>query len=219
MNQSIRILIADDHEIYREGLRSVLAGKSDWVICAEAANGRQAVAQAAELQPDVAVLDFSMPELNGLETARQIRKASPNTEILMLTMHNSDRLAHEAISAGAKGFILKSDAKRHLIAAVEALSRRQTFFTSEVCSLLLRGYLAPENHPATENALAVGLTQREREIVQLIAEGKTTKEVARTLGLSEKTVETHRSNLMRKLDMHSVVDLVRYAIRNQLIEP
>lgn len=220
MRDQIHILIADDHEIFREGLRSVLAVRPEWVICAEVGDGRDAVARAVEMRPDVAILDFSMPELNGLEAARQMRKVVPQTEVLILTMHSSDRLAHEVLNAGAKGFLLKSDAKRHLVSAVEALSEHRPFFTHTVSSLLINAYLDPQSKaPDSSDTPAEQLTQREREIVQLIAEGKSSKEIAGTLGVSEKTVESHRSNILRRLNLHSAVDLVRYAIRNHLIEP
>jgi DNA-binding NarL/FixJ family response regulator len=215
----VRILIADDHELVREGLRSVLAAKTGWVICGEAVTGREAVAKAIELRPNVAILDFAMPELNGLEAARKIRKAVPKTEVMMLTVYNTDRLVHDALTAGVKGFILKTDAKRYLVSAVEALSQHQAFFTPGVSSIVLTGYLSPETRPASGDAPLDRLTQREREVLHLIAEGKTSKEMAATLGVSEKTVETHRANLLRELNLRSAIGLVRYAIRNKLIEP
>jgi DNA-binding NarL/FixJ family response regulator len=209
MKKQLRILIADDHEIFREGLRAVLVVRPEWVVCAEADNGREAVAKAIELRPDVAVLDFSMPELNGVEAARRIRKAVPETEVLMLTMHNAERLAHEAMKAGVKGFVLKSDAKRDLVSAIEALNQHQAFFTAEISTFLLREHLEPEARPVAGDAPTERLTPREREILQLVAEGNTTKEIAERLGLSEKTIESHRGNLLRRLELHSAVDLVR----------
>jgi DNA-binding NarL/FixJ family response regulator len=219
MKQKVQILIADDHEIFREGLKAVLSSHSEWSICAEVSNGREAVAKATELRPDVAILDFSMPELNGVEAARRIHAAAPRTAVIMLTTHSSDRLAHEALAAGVKGFILKSEPKQQIVSAVQALSEGKTFFTQAVSSLLLNAYLEPGTRPNTQNAPGELLTQREREVVQLIAEGRTTKEIATKLGVSEKTVESHRSNILRRLGLHSAVDLVRYAIRNHLIEP
>ncbi len=217
--KKIRILLVDDHELVREGLRTVLAARADWEICGEAVTGRQAVQKARELQPDVAVMDFSLPELNGLDATRQIRREVPKAEILILTMHGSERLAHQALMAGARGFILKSDAKRHLISAIEALTQHQAFLTPSVSVMVLERYLHPEHASGAGTEHVQSLTPREREIVQLIAEGRTTKEVATTLGVSEKTVEAHRGNILRKLNLHSAVDLVRYAIRNHLIQP
>jgi DNA-binding NarL/FixJ family response regulator len=216
---SIRILLVDDHELVREGLRTVLAARTDWEICGEAVTGREAVQKARELRPNVAVMDFSLPELNGLDATRQIRRDVPETEVLILTMHSSERLAHEALLAGARGFILKSDAKRHLISAIEALAQHQPFLTPSVSGMVLDHYLNPNPSTGDTTDHVPALTPREREIVQLIAEGRTTKEVATTLGVSEKTIEAHRGNILRKLNLHSAVDLVRYAIRNNLIQP
>lgn len=213
-----RILIADDHEMIRAGLRKVLEGRSDWTVCGEAVNGREAVAKARELKPDVVVLDFAMPELNGLEVIRQIRATLPHTEVLILTMHESEQLAREAVAAGARGFVLKSDAGETVAAAVEQLSQHRSYFTATVSQMVLQDYL----HPAElteEIVIGNRLTAREREIVQLIAEGRSSKEVADALGISVKTAETHRANLMRKLGLHSVSELVHYAIRNQIVEP
>lgn len=211
--KKVRLLIADDHELVREGLRKVLAARREWEVCAEAVNGREAVDKARQFKPDLAILDFSMPELNGLEAARQIRRELPRTEVLILTMHESDSLVRDVLAAGARGFILKSDAGRVLVQAIETLLNGKPFFTSKVSELVLQGYLNPAEPGADEGAR---LTPREREIVQLIAEGKMSKEIAGLLSISEKTVETHRSNLMRKLDAHSVSDVVRYAIRNKI---
>jgi DNA-binding NarL/FixJ family response regulator len=213
-----RILIADDHEMIRAGLRKVLEGRSDWTVCGEAVNGREAVAKARELKPDVVVLDFAMPELNGLEVIRQIRATLPHTEVLILTMHESEQLAREAVAAGARGFVLKSDAGETVAAAVEQLSQHRSYFTATVSQMVLQDNL----HPAElteEIVIGNRLTAREREIVQLIAEGRSSKEVADALGISVKTAETHRANLMRKLGLHSVSELVHFAIRNQIVEP
>lgn len=215
----IRILIADDHTIVRHGLRSVLQGHADWTVCGEATTGRMAVAMAKQLNPNIVVLDFSMPELNGLEATRQIREELPQTEILILTMHDSEALIHKVLAAGAKGFILKSDAGDMLISAVEQLCQHKPFFTSKVSDMLLGDYLNPSASGKAEEKAGNELTPREREIVQLIAEAKTTKEIAEALGITFKTVDTHRTNLMHKLRIHSVSELVRFAIRNQIIEP
>ncbi len=215
--KTVRILIADDHDIVREGLRRLLQSRPEWEICDEAATGREALEKAVHHRPSVVVLDFSMPELNGLETTRHIRKALPQTEVLILTMHDSEELARQTLAAGARGFLLKSDAKRHLVSAVEALAAHQPFFASSVSAILLDAFL----HPETQSATTAGsrLTAREREILQLIAEGSSSKEVAAKLGISAKTVDAHRTHLMSKLQVHSVSDLVRYAIRNQIIQP
>jgi DNA-binding NarL/FixJ family response regulator len=214
----IRILIADDHEMIRTGLRKILEGRDGWTVCGEAVNGREAVTKARELKPDVVVLDFAMPELNGLEVIRQIRATLPQTEVLILTMHESEQLARAVLAAGARGFVLKSDAGQTIAAAVEQLGQHHSYFTTSVSHVVLQGYLHPAE-PTEENLIGKRLTAREREIVQLIAEGRSSKEVADALGISVKTVETHRVNLMRKLELHSVSELVHYAIRNQIVEP
>jgi DNA-binding NarL/FixJ family response regulator len=168
------------------------------------------------LKPDVALLDIAMPGLNGLDATRQILTDAPNTRVLILTMHDTEQVVRDVLAAGARGFLLKSDAGRDLVSAVEALQSRRTFFTTKVAQLVLDGYLHPNTSPSDQAARGV-LTPREREVIQLLAEGKTTKEVATTLNLSVKTAETHRTNLMRKLDLHSVVDLTLYAVRNGIV--
>jgi DNA-binding NarL/FixJ family response regulator len=212
---TFRILIADDHEIVRHGIRALLDNHAGWEVCGEATDGRQAVEKAIELRPDVVLLDVGMPNLNGLDAARQILIACPRSRILILTMHESEQLVREVLEVGARGFLLKSDAARDLVAAVEALQRRTTFFTSSVAEIVLNGYL---NRRSDEKPIKDRLTAREREVVQLLAEGKTSKEVAVALNLSVKTAETHRTNVMRKLDLHSVADLVRYAVRNNIVQ-
>ncbi len=212
-----RILIADDHAVVREGLRTLLGSQDGWQVVGEAVNGVDAVEQARRLRPDVAVIDFTMPEMNGLEAARLIRKARPETEVLLLTMHDSERLAHQALAAGARGFLLKSDGNAQILAAVKALVRHQPYFTPKISAMVLEGFLRPgrrrvDDYPADR------LTPRERVIVQQIAEGRTGKEIASRLHISEKTVEAHRGNVLRKLHLRSAVDLVRYAIRNRIIE-
>jgi len=208
------ILIADDHELIRQGLRKALEERPGWTICGEASSGREAVSKALELRPDVVVLDVTMPALNGLEATRQIRRALPKTEVLILTMHDSERLAGEALAAGARGFLLKTDLGDTLLRAVEHLSRHEPFFTSKVAKLVLNGFFNLERSEVTEDRL----TPREREIVQLLAEGKSNKEIAVTLSISVHTAETHRSNIMYKLGLHSMSELVRYAIREHIIQ-
>ncbi len=213
---NIRILIADDHELIRRGLVSALADRPDWSIVAEAADGRQACELAARLAPDIAVLDLTMPELNGLDATREIRAATPKTRILIVTAHESEQLIRDVLDAGAMGYVLKSDAGRVLVQAIEALLDERPFFTSKVARVVLEGYLRSGEDSVTQAAVA--LSPRERQIVQLLAEGSNNKEVARALQLSVKTVETHRSNIMRKMEFGSLADLVRYAIRNKIVD-
>jgi DNA-binding NarL/FixJ family response regulator len=217
---SLRILVADDHDIIRRGLKQLLTAKPGWEVCAEAKNGREAVTLAEQHKPDVVVMDVSMPELNGLEAVRRIRKQLPKTEIVVLTLHFSDQLVHDIVEAGARGYIMKSDADRDLVAAVEALSVKRPFFTAKAGDMVLNGFRRRDSKqpPAIEHEFRGRLTGREREIVQLLAEGKSSKEVAVALGISIKTAETHRANIMRKLELHSVSELVRYAVKNQIIE-
>jgi DNA-binding NarL/FixJ family response regulator len=212
-----RIFIADDHEVVRKGLCALLQGEPGWEICGEASDGRTAMDKIRELKPDVSILDIGMPGLNGLEATRQIMKDDPRSKVLILTLHDSDQVVREVLNAGARGFLLKSDAARDLVVAVEALRRDKTYFTSKVAAMVLEGYLKGGTHSVPVSVGRDRLTPREREVVQLLAEGKSTKEVAVALGLSVKTAETHRSNIMRKLQLHSVSDLVMYAVRNNIV--
>lgn len=214
----VRLLLADDHEIVRRGLRALLEAEPGWEVVAEAADGRDAIEKARETKPDVAILDISMPLLNGLEATRQIMSSVSQTKVLILTVHDSDPLIQQVLETGARGYLLKTDAAGDLVAAVDALRRNKTFFTPKVAQMVLEGYLHKDLNNATPGVGAYRLTGRQREIVQLLAEGKSSKEVASTLGLSVKTAETHRANIMRRLDCHSVTALVRYAIRNQIID-
>ncbi|MGA8503658.1 MAG: response regulator transcription factor [Candidatus Sulfotelmatobacter sp.] len=211
----LRILIADDHEVARKGIRSLLESHAEWEICAEARDGREAVEYASRLKPDIFLLDIGMPNLNGLDAARQILAMTPEARILILTVHDSEQMVREVLAVGARGFLLKSDAGRDLLAAVEALQRWRTFFTSSVAQMMVEGYLRLREEGASSRQCV--LTPREREVIQLVAEGKTTKEVALALSLSVKTAETHRTNLMRKLDLHSVAALTLYAVRNGIV--
>jgi DNA-binding NarL/FixJ family response regulator len=213
---ALRILVADDHEVARQGIRALLESHPGWEVCAEAKDGREAVEGAGKYRPDVLLLDIGMPNLNGLDAARQILATYPDARILILTIHDSEQVVREVLAAGAKGFLLKSDAGRDLLAAVEALQHRRTFFTPKVAQMMLDGYLRP--HEETDPSGQCVLTPREREVIQLVAEGKTTKEIALALSLSVKTAETHRTNLMRKLDLHSVADLTLYAVRNGIVQ-
>jgi len=214
---TVRILVADDHEVVRRGVCALLEGHAGFEVCDEAVDGREAVEKAKRSLPDVVILDIGMPGLNGFDAARQIRKVSPASEVLILTMHESEQVIGEVLAAGARGYVLKSDAGRDLVTAVEALSRHKTFFTSSVAEMVLQKYL--EGNPEAASHETSSLTPREREVVQLVAEGRTNKEVATALNISVKTAETHRTNIMRKLDCHSLSELVRYAIRNKIIDP
>ena len=211
-----RILIVDDHAVVRRGVRALLEMQKGWEVVGEAQTGREGVDLARRLRPDIVVLDVSLPELNGLDAARQIRRESPQSEILVLTMHHSEELARDVLQAGARGYVLKSDADENLIAAVESLRRHKPFLTSKVTEFVLDDYLRRADVSAEMPHSAV--TPREREIIQLLAEGKTNKEVAAALGVSVKTIEAHRANVMRKLHFQSLSDLVRYAIRNKIVQ-
>lgn len=212
---ALRIFIADDHELARQGIRNVLETHPEWQICGEARDGRETVEAAALLKPDIFLLDIGMPNLNGLDAARQILAMNPEARILILTIHDSEQVVREVLAAGARGFLLKSDAGRELVAAVEALEDHRTYFTSKVAQMMLDGYLRPQDDTIFSSQPI--LTPREREVIQLVAEGKSTKEVAIALSLSVKTAETHRTNLMRKLNLHSVADLTLYAVRNGIV--
>jgi DNA-binding NarL/FixJ family response regulator len=213
----LRILIADDHSVVRAGLRALLESRHDWEVVAEASDGREAVDKATKLKPDVAVLDIGMPLLNGVETTRRIRAASPSTEILILTMHESDDLVNQVVQAGARGYILKDEADRVLLAAVDAARHHKPYFSTRIVPT--RHDDLPTAPSATSKPTRARLTPREREILQLLAEGKSNKEVANLLGISVNTAEAHRANIMLKLNLHSLAELVHYAIRNQIIKP
>ena len=209
----VRILIADDHEIVRQGVRAVLEAQDRWVVCGEAGNGREAVAKAVELQPDIVVLDISMPELNGLEATRQIRRAV-RAKILILTVHEADQVVAEVLEAGADGYLLKTDAGRKLVEAIHALLQHHEFFTERI-----RPAGSNRGEARGKRASSGRLTPRQREILQLLTEGRSNKEIGAMLGMTTKTAETHRTQIMAKLNLHSMSELVRYAIRNRIIEP
>jgi DNA-binding NarL/FixJ family response regulator len=218
--KALRILIADDHDLMRRGVKALLQSHPGWEICAEAQTGREAVAKAQELKPDIAILDISMPDLNGVDAAKRIRKESPDTEVLILSVHYSDQLIRDILEAGVRGYIVKSDSDRDLIIAVETLANHKPFLTPRATEVMLTSFNEGRMR-ATEMPTTIRdrLTTREREIVQLLAEGKSSKEVASSLCISVKTAETHRANIMRKLQLHTVSELVRYAVRNQIVEP
>jgi DNA-binding NarL/FixJ family response regulator len=196
----------------------MLAPQESWQICGEAATGHEAVDKAIRLKPDIVVMDFGLPELDGLDATRRIRNALPETEVLILTMHDSEQLTREAFLAGAKAFVVKTDTRRHLIPAVQTLALHKPFLTSAASTVVLSGFLSSKDYAAYPTRRNGGLTQRERQIVELIAGGWMSKEIAAKLGISVRTVEAHRTNVMRKLGLHSVSDLVRYAIRQKLIQ-
>jgi DNA-binding NarL/FixJ family response regulator len=209
-----RILIADDHEVVRSGLRAIVESHANWVVAAEAIDGEQTLELALQTKPDVVIVDYSMPIMNGLEVSRRIRSLRLRTEVLVLTMHESEEVLTEALLAGVRGFLFKSDAKKHLISAIEELLGHRPYFTSALLEKLLHNYQHNK-----QNRLKMLLTLRELNVVQLIAEGHTNKSIGSILKLSVKTVETHRASAMRKLGISSTAELVRYAIRRKLVAP
>jgi DNA-binding NarL/FixJ family response regulator len=214
----LRILIADDHEVMREGLRALIEHEPGWQVCGTARNGREAVDSAKRLKPEVVVLDMTMPELDGLEALRQIKHALPNTEVMIFSAHHSEEVIEQLFDAGAKSYIQKSDAGRHLVAAIKSLAEHKPFFTPEISGILFSRFFSADAGKKQSGA-EHSLTVREREIVRLLAEGYSNKEIASSLGISVRTAETHRATLMHKLDIDSLAALVRYAIRNNIIEP
>lgn len=216
--KALRILIADDHDLLRRGVKTLLRSHAGWEICGEAVTGREAVTKADQLRPDIVILDISMPDLNGIDAAKRIRRVLPETEILMLSVHYSDQLVLDILKVGVRGYIVKSDSDRDLVIALETLANHKPFFTPRATELILRNYNEGDTVDMSEPS-PKNLTTREREIVQLIAEGKSCKEVASFLFISVKTAETHRSNIMRKLQLHTKTELVRYAMRNRIIDP
>lgn len=208
---AVRVLLADDHEIVRQGLR-VLLEREGFQVVGEASNGHEAVKLCEANHPEVAILDLSMPLLNGVDAAREIMKSNPRTKVVLLTMHTEDHLVLESLRAGVTGYVLKTRAASELVQALRAVCRGEMFLTQSISRTIVQAFL--QNTPAPNNPLS----DRERQVLQLVAEGKTTKEVASLLGISVKTAESHRSNLMDKLNIHDTAGLVRYAIRIGLIE-
>jgi DNA-binding NarL/FixJ family response regulator len=213
----LRILLADDHELTRSGLRYLLEKHEDWSVCGEASNGRMAVEMAEKLRPDFAILDMSMPEMSGLEATRQILKKQPQLNILIFTMHETERVIVDVMEAGARGVVLKSDVGENMVAAVESISKGRRFFTSRVAETVVEAYLSKRVEKDDSPSQFI-LTAREREVVQLLAEGKSNKEVADRLGISARTAEGHRSEIMRKLKLSSLAELVRFAVRNGIVQ-
>ena len=207
-----RILIADDHDVVRSGIRRIIEDQPGWSVVAEATDGKDAVAQAIATKPDVAILDYRLPLIDGIEATRQIRRHVPKVEVLIFTMHDDEELLRELLVAGARGYVLKSDAAQHLISAIQSLAEHKPFFTDRTSQVLLDTFLTKAGQ------VKPILTGREQVVVQLVAEGHTNKEIAAVLGISIKTVETHRAAVMHKLTLTSSAALVRYAVRNKLVQ-
>ncbi len=215
----LRILLADDHELTRSGLRYLLEKHENWIVCGEASNGRMAVEMAEKLRPDFVILDISMPELNGLEATRQILRKHPELKVLIFTMHETEKVILEVLEAGARGVVLKSDIGEDMVTAVESIAKGRRFFTSRVAETVVEAYLSKRAPSETTDDQGQGpLTAREREVIQLLAEGKSNKEVADRLGISTRTAEGHRSEVMRKLKLGSLAELIRFAIRNGIVQ-
>jgi DNA-binding NarL/FixJ family response regulator len=216
--KEVKILVADDHELVRRGVRALIESQPGWEVCAESSTGREAVEQTKLLKPDVVILDLSMPELNGLEATRQIMAAVPRTEVLVLTVHESEQAEREVLAAGARGYLRKSDDASDLVAAVDSLRRHRSFFTTRITQMVVENYRRMDTSMSGSDWEKDILSPREREVIQLVAEGNSNKEVAAALGISRKTIECHRANIMRKLNVHTLSDLVHYAIRNRIVE-
>jgi DNA-binding NarL/FixJ family response regulator len=217
--KKLRILLADDHALLRRGARGLLQGRRGWQVVGEAANGKQAVEQAKKLKPDIAIVDISMPELDGVQTTRQIREAVPDTKVVVLTMHESDELVQNALAAGAQGYVLKSDLTESLIKAIEDVAASKRSLTPKVTEIVLEGFLKKRASRQEVERMNVQLTAREFEILRLLAEGKKNKEIASQLGIAVRTAEAHRANIMQKLGFHSLADLIHYALRHGIISP
>jgi len=214
--KSTRILIADDHDLVRQGMRSIFQGEPEWVVCGEATTGREALTMALDLKPDLIVLDVALPEMNGIDVARHVRRDLPSAAVLIVTMHDSDQIVQDAMDAGAKGLVLKAEAGRTLADAVRAIVSGREFFSARVHRAAGREII--DGDPRLHHRKPALLTSREREVLQLLAEGQANKEVATALGITTKTAETHRARIMAKLEVHSMSELVRYAIRNSIIQ-
>jgi DNA-binding NarL/FixJ family response regulator len=215
----LRILVADDHELVRHGIRGLLRPRRGWTVVGEAVNGREAAEKAGKLKPDVAIVDIGMPDIDGLQATRQIREATPNTQVVVLTMHESDQMVRRVLEAGALGYVLKSDLATHLVKAVKDVSAGKLFLTPKVSDIVLKGFLKTRNHPDPSEDSQAQPTAREVEIIRLLAEGKANKEIAAKLGITIRTVETHRAKIMLKLGLHSLAELIHYAIRHEIFSP
>ena len=208
-----RIMIVDDHDAIRRGVRQLIETKPYYEVVGEAADGRAGLEVARDTRPDIAILDYSLPELNGLDLSHALKREFPRIEILLYTMHDREEIIMDVLRAGVRGFVLKSDTEKHLLAALDALSIRRSYFSGAISDALLDQFLESKPHP-----LASSLTHREREVVQQVAEGRINKEIATRLSISVKTVETHRGAIMRKLGLSSIVELIYYALRNKIVE-
>jgi DNA-binding NarL/FixJ family response regulator len=213
---SLRLVVADDHPLMRRGICDLLEAEPGWKVVAKASNGREAIEAVSKAKPDVLVIDLAMPELNGLTATREILRLFPKLGVVLLTMHNTDQSVREVLESGARGYVLKSDAEQDLVAAVKAVVAGKPFFTANITEIVLKGYLNRTENSEPTKSLS-GLTTRERQVVQLLVEGKGNKDVALAMRLSVKTVEAHRSNINRKLAIRSTSDLVRYAVRNGIV--
>jgi DNA-binding NarL/FixJ family response regulator len=213
----LRILIADDHELIRRGIRNLISSRGNWQIVGEASDGAEAVEKTRSVKPDVAILDFSMPKMNGPAVASKIAESSPGTSVVVLTMHDSDQVVREVLRSGAKGFVLKSDADKDLIEAVEAVAQKRHFFSRRVADMVFNDYLSGRTAAPHRKMMSVTITTREREVLSLLAEGETSKQIAAKLAISIRTVESHRIHINRKLGFGSLAELVRYAIRHGLV--
>jgi DNA-binding NarL/FixJ family response regulator len=216
---TLRILVADDHELVRRGIRALLSTQRGWKVVCEAANGREAVEKATKLKPDVAIVDVSMPELDGLQATRQIREKNPSTEVVVVTMHESDQMVRRVMGAGARGYVLKSDLAPHLVMAVKQASAHKLFLTPSVSDIVLIGFLKTGNHAGKTEHSQARPTPREIQIIRLLAEGASNKAIAADLGITVRTVETHRAKIMLKLDLHSLAELIHYALRQGIFTP
>ena len=213
----LRILLADDHELVRRGIRELLRVRRRFTIVAEASNGQEAVEKSTKLKPHIAIVDISMPGLDGLQATRQIRDVSPATEVIVLTMHESDQMVRRVLEAGALGYVLKSDLATHLVKAVDVVSAGKLFLTPRVSDLVLQGFLKSGSPPDSTDHSHAKPTTREVEVIRLLAAGKSNKEISALLGITVRTVETHRANIMLKLGLHSLADLIHFAIRHNIV--
>ena len=214
---NVRVLVADDHEAVLEGVRALLEREAGLEVCGVASNGRDAVTYATKTKPDVVVLDMTMPDLDGISAIRQIKRASPETEVVVYSAHSSEEVIEEAFDAGAKSYIGKAGTSRDLIDAIRSVAEHKPFFTPEISQILFGKFLGADG-PKKAGTSEQKLTPREREVVRLLAQSSSNKEIAAALGISVRTAETHRATLMRKLGIKSLAGLVRYAIRNNIIE-
>ena len=215
--KDLRILLADDHGLIRRGARGVLRSHRGWRVVGEAASGTEAIEKAKKLKPDVAIVDISMPELDGVQVTRQIREALPDTKVLVLTMHESDQMVQNALDAGAHGYVLKSDLTKSLVEAVKGVAAGKRSLTPKVSEIVLEGFLKARDREPQAGGAEAQPTPRETQIICLLAEGKVNKEIAYELGIAVRTVEAHRANLMQKLGLHSMADLIHYALRHGMV--